>query len=171
MPAGWGQPENTVGVDALAFLGKIFGGLQFGPIGGIAGIVAAAAEGVVPVPSGLSLVGTADVPDPDQIPTAGDGIVIAPPGVTPGAAGLAVQTWQMDNALSISGRSYPYLVDRATQRWWPDDDMETGFRGRWGQRVSKDFLPRRAGPKFPPFYRMFFLAMVDGDTRQLFNDL
>ncbi|MEO6395674.1 MAG: hypothetical protein ABIO40_07155 [Devosia sp.] len=48
----------------------------------------------------------------------------------------------MQQNLRIDRRRYDYLVDRDLRRWWPNDDLELGYRGRWGQRVTSDFLPR-----------------------------
>ena len=53
--------------------------------------------------------------------------------------------------------------------WWPADDHASGFRGRWGQHVTSDFLPRRSGPKFPTYWKMFLLALADGDASKLLD--
>ena len=47
--------------------------------------------------------------------------------------------------------------------------METGYRGRWGQRVTGDAVPRRAGPRFPNYLKMFLLAMAMGYATKAFD--
>lgn len=177
MPKGWGQPEQENLLENMgAFFGKLFGGMAAGAAvgggapGAVAGIVLAAAEGTVPKPMGLNIVGTYDPPDPDQTAPAAGGITIKPRGVTVAGAGIAEEEWQVQAALPVGGRIYSHLVNRETQRWWPNDDNETGYRGRWGQRVTKDFLPRRAGPRFPDYLKMFLSARGDGDGDQAFVD-
>ena len=171
MPPDWGQPDDDTLEDIGAFLAKVMGGfLAGGPAGEIAGVVAAAAEGYYPQSVGVNVVGTADAPDPDHAPAAGDGITIAPAGVTVAGAGIAMETWKGQQNLQIGNRTYNYLVDRTTQRWWPNDDSETGFRGRWGQHVTADFLPRRSGPKFPNYLQLFLLALARGDVTGAFKE-
>jgi hypothetical protein len=34
--------------------------------------------------------------------------------------------------------------------------------GRWGPRVESDPFGRRAGMRFPAFWRLFFLAFANG---------
>jgi hypothetical protein len=38
------------------------------------------------------------------------------------------------------------------------------FSGMWGPRVETDPLSRRVGQRFPDFWKMFFLAMADGQA-------
>lgn len=172
MPPDWGQPDDHKFLKGLgAFFAKVMGGfLLGGPVGEIAGVVAAAAEGYYPSPSGLDVVGTGDSPDPDKVPTAGSGMTIRPKGVNVASAGSDVEDWAVQQNLRINRRRYDYIVDRNTQHWWPRDDGETGFRGRWGQRVTADFIPRRAGPKFPNHAQMFLMAMSMGDSHHLYDD-
>ena len=42
------------------------------------------------------------------------------------------------------GRTYPFVVDRAEQAWWPRPDGD-GFHGRWGPAVASDPFGGRAG--------------------------
>jgi len=74
-----------------------------------------------------------------------------------------------DEGLKLNGRTYDFRVDRATQGWWPSEDGEAGFRGRWGQQVTSDYLPRRSGPKFPDYARMFLMALAYGDAKGLLD--
>lgn len=76
-----------------------------------------------------------------------------------------MQDWTAQQGLELNGRRYDFMVNRAKQVWWPSDDGARGFRGRWGQHVTSDFLPRRSGPKFPDYVKMFLLALADGDAR------
>ena len=55
---------------------------------------------------------------------------------------------------------HQFIVDRATQIWWPGDDDKSGYRGRWGPLVVDDPFKRRSGMRFPKFWRMFFVAMA-----------
>lgn len=72
--------------------------------------------------------------------------------------------WAARQNLSVNGRRYDFIVDRATQVWWPSDGGETGFRGRWGQQVTSDPLGRRSGPRFPDYVTMFLKALAAGDA-------
>ena len=175
MPNGFAQPpDRDTALDIGAFFAKVLGGLSnFGPLGGIAGLVSAASEGAFPPApgSGLDVVGTADTPDPDQVPAPGAGLTIKPKelaAVT--GAGISVSNWAAQQGLRLNGRTYDYLVDRNKQRYWPNDDNESGFRGRWGQRVTPDFLPRRSGPRFPDYLKLFFLALAAGDAAGAYKD-
>src|SRR6185312_14592576 len=98
---------------------------------------------------GIGVVGTGDTPDPDQVPTAGAGMTIRPRGVNVAGVPSMLQDWNVQRNETIGQRHYDYVVNRDTQRFWPNFDGELGYQGRWGQRVTSDFLPRRAGPKFP----------------------
>lgn len=55
---------------------------------------------------------------------------------------------------------YPFIVDRQAQIWWPSDDGQSGYRGRWGPRVVNDPFNRRAGRRFPEFWKMFFVRLA-----------
>ena len=79
-------------------------------------------------------------------------------GVTTG-----LENWRSAQGVqSADGRHYDFVVDRSAQVWWPSDDGTAGFRGRWGQRVTADPLPRRSGVHFPEFWKMFLTALEDG---------
>jgi hypothetical protein len=166
-----GDDGDSLLGDAGAFFAKLAGGgiLNIGSHGWIAGVIAAALEGVLPHSVGLNLQG-ADVPNPDEAPAAaGDGKTVRPAGLTLSDGGADVQDWVSQQGLELNGRRYDFVVDRATQIWWPDEKTPAGFRGRWGQHVTSDSLPRRSGPKFPPYWKMFLLALADGDTRKLID--
>lgn len=110
-----------------------------------------------------------DPPNPDQSPMAGEGTTLAPAGLQVPDAG-PVEVWRSKRHTSPDGRTYDYVVNRTTQRWWPDDDFEKGFWGRWGQQVTNDPLGRRSGPRFPNYAVMFVQALADGDTKDMFSD-
>lgn len=162
-------PDDDFWEDVGAFLAKFFGPglLGLGPWGFIGGVVAAALEGVIPTPQGLNLVGTASVAPDDQAPAAGSGKTIRPVGLQVPDAGADIEDWRSAQGVPVDGRRYDYLVDRATQIWWPADDGDGGFQGRWGQRVEADPLPRRAGMRFPQFWKMFLMAIADGKSTGL----
>jgi hypothetical protein len=164
------DPPNDIEVAGAFFLKMIAAGaLNLGPIGLAIGLIAAAAEGVLPKVSGLVLQGV-DPVDPDEAPAAaGAGKTVQPAGLALTDGGSDVLDWASQQGLQLQDRRYDFIVDRATQLWWPGDETPTGFRGRWGQHVTSDFLPRRSGPKFPPYCTMFLLALADGDTRKLID--
>lgn len=110
-----------------------------------------------------------DKPDPEQAPASpAGGIAVRPSDVSvPDAVGR-VEVWRSRRNLVLGGRTYDFVVDRDSQVWWPHDDNERGFRGRWGQRVSTDPMSRRCGPKFPDYVDMFLRALEDGITRGFF---
>ena len=116
---------------------------------------------------GLGIVGTgpsADNPAPDVAGNPGTGLVVQPVGVTVPDAGSDVQNWTSAQGLIIDGRRYDFVVDRNTQPWWPGDSNQSGYLGRWGARVETDPFGRRAGMRFPAFWRIFFLAFANGKT-------
>jgi hypothetical protein len=164
------DPPNDLEVAGAFFLKMLAAGaLNLGPIGVVIGLVAAAAEGVLPKVSGLVLQGH-DPADPDEAPAAaGAGKTVQPAGLVLTDGGSDVSDWVSQQGLQLQDRRYDFIVDRATQLWWPGDETPTGFRGRWGQHVTSDFLPRRSGPKFPSYCTMFLLALADGDTRKLID--
>ena len=156
-------PEDDFGADAGAFLAKMAG------LGALAGLIAAGLEGLLPG-GGFEGVGTRDAPTPDEgPPAAGAGKTVRPAGLAIPDGGTDVQDWTSEQGLELDGRRYYFLVDRVNQIWWPSDDNGSGFRGRWGQHVTSDFLPRRSGPKFPPYWKMFLLALADGDASKLLD--
>ena len=165
-PALAPPPGGDPGLNSLeVWLAKVFGSVPFlGPLGIVAGLTAAALEGMPPAPQGLSDIGTdpANSGAPDETTAAGHGKTIRPAGLSISDAGNDVSDWRSAQGLILDGRRYDFLVDRTTQVWWPGDGGETGFRGRWGQRVETDPVPRRCGIRFPAFHKMFFLAFAQG---------
>lgn len=105
-----------------------------------------------------------DPPNADAGPaTAGDGTTVRPKDLEiPGLSGTP-ENWHSDQGVqSADGRKYNFIVDRTQQVWWPSDDGRSGYRGRWGQRVTSDPLPHRAGVRFPEFWKMFLTALEQG---------
>jgi hypothetical protein len=105
---------------------------------------------------------------PDETVLPGSGKVVKPEGLTVPDAGADVHDWQAAQTVAIDGRRYDFIVDRTRQTWWPGESGQGGYRGRWGPRVEADPFGRRAGMRFPAFWRMFFLAFADGRARTLF---
>lgn len=129
-------------------------------------------------------------PDPvtsDSDQTADGGMVIAPGWMTQNAFGRELaQSLNVDEKrlLPWAGEPLPgasafeevanpdMIVDRSRQAWWPVEDNPRypgTFNGHWGQCVTTDPYGRRAGPRFPPFWRMFLLALEDGRTKGIFS--
>jgi hypothetical protein len=108
----------------------------------------------------------------DHPPDAGNfGFVVRPQGVTlpDPQAGRKVE-WPLFNgveanmATSINAREYRLMVGSKLQPftrppWLPSDDHKTGFRGRWGNRVTADPQDRRVGMEFLEFWQLFILAL------------
>jgi hypothetical protein len=107
--------------------------------------------------------GAAD-PIPPDAATSPGGVTVHPAGVMPRKEWTRPQAWRSAQT-SVSGRQYDHIVNRSAQPWWPSHDHTSGFRGRWGQRVERDWLPRRSGVRFPEFWRLFLLALEDGRQR------
>ncbi len=104
----------------------------------------------------------------DQAPAAGTGNAIHPAGTVVPDSGADPHPWRSAQGAMIDGRAYDFLVDRSSQGWWPGDDGKSGYGGRWGQQVQNTPLSYRAGMRFPPFWKMFLLAVEDGrSTKQL----
>lgn len=140
-------------------------------VGGLLGAVgpamtAAMFEGILTAGGGvLPSNSPGDPPNSDQAAaTAGEGRTVKPASLPLPDAGADLEDWRSQQGLALNGRTYGFLVDRATQVWWPSDDAQNGFRGRWGQRVTDDPVPRRCGPKFPEYWKMFLTAVADGDA-------
>jgi hypothetical protein len=147
--------------DVAIFLVKILSG----PIGWVAaGIEALTRDVNMGIETGLA--GTPDKV-PDDTATKPGGVTVHPAGMAPRPEWTKPQAWRSAQAQLINGRQYDFIVDRATQPWWPSDNGRSGFRGRWGQRVDVDRLPRRSGVRFPEFWRLFLLALEDGRQRGL----
>ena len=96
------------------------------------------------------------------------GVIVHPAGIVPPKGEIATKfVWPnplADEArleMKIADRRYSMLVDRISpdplvrQVWWPGIQGQTGYAGRWGQRVARDPKARRAGMKFPEFWAMF----------------
>jgi hypothetical protein len=116
-----------------------------------------------------------DQPAPDQGPSPGNlGRVLHPAGLTISEPGAHLQPWKSARDVSVDGRRYDFIVDRARQVWWPGDTPTTGFeggpgyRGLWGPAVTNDPHRRRSGMAFPDFWKSFFLAFADGKAKSLF---
>jgi hypothetical protein len=150
---------------AGAIVAKLVAGGLLGALG--PALIAAGAELIASAGGGyLPEEGPADPPTPDQAPAAaGQGRTVKPANLMVADAGPDVQDWRSQEGLSANGRTYGFVVDRASQVWWPSDDLQGGFRGRWGQRVANDPVPRRCGPKFPEYWKMFLTALADGDAQ------
>lgn len=171
IPSGLGPDKGSAEgffAGLAAFLAKILAGARAGAVagpigataGGFAGMYSGALEWIDAASSPFGSDGdTPDTPRPDDAPTAGTGTTIKPATVS--ASGVTVVNWHVGRRVPIGARTYDYVVDRETQVWWPHDDNERGYRGRWGQRVTNDTLPRRSGPLFPNHARMFLMALAD----------
>ncbi|KWX23474.1 hypothetical protein AFM11_14430 [Mycolicibacterium wolinskyi] len=141
--------------------------LALGGIGFGAGVaeVASALMGPFPNPE----LGT---PRPTQYPAAGTGLTIKPEGLDVPDEGPKV-AWRSQNGLTLNNRRYDFIVDRAVQAWWPSDPDpyypdDPIPRFRWGPPVEFDPLSRRAGMRFPDFWKMFFLGIADGQANKSF---
>jgi hypothetical protein len=158
------HPYEDPDGNAWIALAKTLAGLAAGGLlGAIAGAYWAHLEGNE-FAQGLNVVGSASAasaPAPDEGPTPGNlGKVVHPTTVTISDPGAQAQPWVADQGVLVGTRRYDLLVDRPSQVWWPSDDGNSGFRGRWGPRVEDDPVGRRAGMRFPPFWRMFFDAFA-----------
>ncbi len=156
---------------AGAFWAKILEGGFFEAIGTLAGVVAAAAELQYWLDNPTDAAPPATPPNPDRGPDPNQpaGITVRPSGVdvSGGVPADKRVNWRAQQGLVIDGRSYDFIVDRSAQKWRPAEDGASGYLGRWGQRVSRDWFTLRAGPKFPDFAGMFMMALADGDHRSL----
>ena len=163
------QPETHLADNPLAAEGLLWakiaaGNGLLGPLGAAVGLVWGIVE-YAEANHGLGIVGTgpsADNPAPDVAGNPGTGLVVQPVGVTVPDAGSDVQNWTSAQGLMIDGRRYDFVVDRNTQPWWPGDSNQSGYLGRWGARVETDPFGRRAGMRFPAFWRIFFVAFANG---------
>ncbi|TPG34342.1 hypothetical protein [Mycolicibacterium hodleri] len=158
------ETDDKLPADLVMVLTKTFGG---GLLGTAWGFISAMVELIAGIEEfgGAAPADTSDTPNDDIVPTAANaGVVLAPGGVTVADGGPDPERWSTAQQFESNGRRYDFIVDRASQLWWPADDGQSGFRGRWGQRVQFDPLGRRSGPKFPDFVRMFLLAVASGET-------
>jgi hypothetical protein len=169
IPPPTAPPETHLADNPLAAQGLFWAKVAAGSsLLGALGAAAGAIWGIVEYAEanhGLNVVGTgspADNPAPDVAGSAGSGKTVQPAGVTVPDAGGDVQNWTSARNLTIDGRRYDFIVDRSTQPWWPGDFNQGGYMGRWGPRVETDPFGRRAGMRFPAFWRIFFLAFANG---------
>jgi len=164
------KPETHLADNPFAALGLLFakiaaGSGLLGALGAVAGLVWGIVE-YVEADHGIKNVATGgksgDDPAPDVTGNPGTGKVVKPAGLTVPDAGPDVRDWTSKQGLATDGRRYDFIVDRSTQLWWPGDFNQGGYRGRWGPRVETDPFGRRAGMRFPAFWRLFFLAFANG---------
>ncbi len=163
------ETDNPMEAEGILWAKVIAGNGLLGPLGATVGLVwgiVEAAEGNY----GLGVVGTAELDESakDDAGTPGAGKVVKPKDLAVPDAGADVQDWSSARGLETDGRRYDFVVDRTAQTWWPADFDQGGYRGRWGARVETDPFGRRAGMRFPAFWRMFFLAFANGKTLGLF---
>ena len=69
-----------------------------------------------------------------------------------------------DVSTVINARAYSLTLGTKSQPftrppWLPSDTSKSGFRGRWGNRVTNDLRSRRAGMEFLEFWKIFLLAI------------
>jgi len=57
-------------------------------------------------------------PNKDAVPVAGAGVVLAPAGLEVTGVG-SLERWQTTQQFESNGRHYDFIVDRASQVWWP----------------------------------------------------
>ncbi|MDX1883228.1 hypothetical protein [Mycolicibacterium sp. 120270] len=113
-------------------------------------------------------------PRDTEYPAAGAGLTIKPKGVDVPDAGAQSVEWRSRDGLVINNRRYDYIVDRVQQQFWPLEPHKDPaavqphgyFDGMWGPRVENDPLSRRVGQRFPDFWKMFFLAIADGQANE-----
>lgn len=106
-------------------------------------------------------------------PDPGAGLAIKPQDVIVPDVGVAQYVnWRSRDRLFINNKRYDFIVDRMQQQYWPPEpntdaasvQPQGSFSGRWGPRVENDPLSRRVGQRFPDFWKMFFLAIADGQA-------
>jgi hypothetical protein len=101
-----------------------------------------------------------DPPNPET--SASTGSVVKPSDVTLSDVPADKQhSWAVKQE-QVGPLHYDYVVDRTTQGIWPSDDGLSGYRGRWGQRVTSDVTSRRCGPLFPAYWDLFVRAIEAG---------
>ena len=161
------QPDNSTNPFAPLgiLLAKMMAGNGLlGPIGALAGLVAGIVEWTEGN-FGLGVTGERGPVPNDVTADVSTGLIIRSPGLNvPGAGPDQQQDWLAAQGVMQFGRRYDFVVDRASQRWWPGQFGQGGYTGHWGPRVTIDPFGRRAGMKFPAFWHMFFLAVANGKT-------
>jgi hypothetical protein len=137
-------------------LGAFFG---LGYSGGVSGLANLGGPGTPEAP-----------PQFDHPPDAGVfGFVVHPEGVTLSNVQSGKQVvWprfgvETNMSTNILTREYSLLVGSSVQTfsrppWLPSDNHASGFRGRWGNRVTADPQSRRAGMEFMEFWQLSLLA-------------
>ena len=167
-PVTYTFTEPVYGQDVLAvFFFKVLGGLALlGPVGALAGLIwALGEEPYEGDPSTVTFPPPSAAPVTDAFGTAGD--VVHPKGSRPAEVPLGSprsHEWPEETLTLPNGRRYEFFVDRETQGLWPGDpEFPKSYPGRWGPRVVLDPDPRRAGMKFPNFWRMFFDELVKSE--------
>jgi hypothetical protein len=149
----------------------VAGAAAFGFIGAVVGLVAGIEEGLAAEPDLHTATGA---PAIDELPKGQFGRILRPPHVdsplAPAAPGPVWPRFTDDPADSlttvINGRRYSLIVGTkadplgTTDRpvWLPSHDGASGFRGRWGNRVTQDPFSRRVGMVYPDFASMFLRA-------------
>lgn len=164
LPTGDGGFPSEFFTNPAIFFSKLIAGaaLGLGLIGLAVGIAWIVAEGAT-LGSGLDVVGVPPLDgSSDEIAPAGAGPTIKPTGLAVPDAGPDPKEWLSRQGEIYDGRRYDFIVDRGNQVWWPKDSGDDGYQGRWGPRVENDPVGRRAGMRFPEFWRTFFLALAKG---------
>jgi len=171
--------HDSAGLQALIIDGKLLGGLALGvpflPAAGLTWAIAEMAEILEPSPG-------ADVRAPDEGPRPGSlGKIVHPAtGIDPNALrtvqgvpdpGAQLQPWKSGQNVSIGGRKYDFLVNRAQQAWWPSANGLSGYLGHWGPFVEYDPSDNRKSMRFPRFWLMFFEALSKFQARPDFPGL
>ncbi len=160
------DPAGIFGLKLLAtgMLGSVLGPV-LSPVALAVGALAAELEGVWP-PHGVRVLNTIR-PAPDDVTgPPGSGKVVRPENLAVPDGGSDLQNWLSKPGATIGGKPYEFLVDRDKQPWWPSDLGVSGYQGLWGPRVENDPFARRAGMRFPTFWRTFFLAVANGKAWQ-----
>ena len=145
-----------------------------GPIGFFIGL---AYSGGVAGLADISGSGPAEAPPQlDHPPDAGIfGFVVQPDGVTlPPSQNAKKVIWprfgvETNMTTNVLARQYSLMLGSALQPftrppWLPSDDHKSGFRGRWGNRVTQDPQGRRAGMEFFEFWELFLLAFRNAQS-------
>ena len=139
----------------------------FGPIGWVYAAIEADQAMALHGPEWIARPASRDTVYPD----AGAGLTIKPANVVVPDAGTQVD-WR-SRTVMINNKRYDFIVDRTQQQYWPPEPHKDSatqpkgwYSGRWGPRVETDPLSRRVGQHFPDFWKMFFLAIADGQANK-----
>ena len=155
-------PEEEDGSPAAAW-GKVLAGLALGGLPGLMGGAALTALEGLSLDISAKGVGTVDfaansqpvldtVAEQDEI----GGMIVGPPGFP----ATNFRSWNLGRNGLIEDPDHQFIVDRTKQIWWPSDDDQSGYRGRWGPLVVDDPFKRRSGMRFPKFWKMFFVGLA-----------